>query len=153
MNSIARPSFPRRVLLAGLTTLLALPLFFAPIPLFLVTAPWLLEFREPLASIAMYCSCIGISGAVSLAINRHWLRGTWLTTATTMIGPYLVIAAPPLAVGLMYLGLARNPDRFILGLCSLPLFGVIGPVIFTGAVSLIGGLAHQLRSAPVSGAG
>jgi hypothetical protein len=153
MNKIARPRFPRRVLVAGLTSLLALPLFFVPIPLFLVAAPWLMEISEPLASVAMYSSCIGLSGAVSLAINRHWLRGTWLATATTMIGPYLVLAAPPLALGLVYLRLARNPDRFILGLCSLPLFGVIGPVIFAGVVSLIGGLAHRLRSAPVSGAG
>ena len=60
-----------------------------------------------------------------------------------MIGPYLVIAALPLALGLVYLGLARNPDRFILGLWVLPLFGVAGPVIFAGAISLVGVLTSR----------
>ena len=153
MNRITPPRFPRRVLVAALTSLLALPLFFVPIPLFLVAAPWFVEIREPLASVVMYGFCIGLSGAVGLAINRQWLRGTWVTTATTMLGPYLVLAVLPLTVGLVYLGIAKHSNRFVLGLCALPLFGVIGPAILAGAISVIGALAHRLRSAPVAGAG
>src|SRR5437867_11400948 len=126
MNNGVRPRFRRRLLVASLTSLLALPLFFVPIPLFLVAAPWLLEIGEPFASVAMYGSCIGLSGAVSFAINRYWLRGTWLATATTMIGPYFIVGALWLALGLVHLGLARNPDHFIIRLHLLPLFGLIG---------------------------
>jgi hypothetical protein len=138
VNNIGQPRFPRRVLAAGLTSLLALPLFFVPVPLFL-----LMEIREPLATIAMYACSIGLSGAVSLAINRHWLGGTWSATGATMIGPYLVLAGLPLALGLAYLALARSPDRFIVGLCTLPLLGVAGPVIFAGTLWLIAVLARR----------
>jgi hypothetical protein len=133
MDQILRPRFPRRVIVAGVTSLVALPLFFVPVPLFLFV-----EIREPLGSVAMYGCGIGLSGVVGLAINRHWLKETWWAIGRTMIGPYLLIATLPLALGSLYFGLARTPDRFILSLCALPLFGVAGPVICAGAISLIG---------------
>jgi len=141
MDKMARPRFPRRVLAAGLTSLLAVPLFFVPVPLFVF-----MEIREPFATVAMYGCAIGLSGVVSVLIKRHWLRETWLATGAAMIGPYLVVGGLPVSLGLLYLVLAGSQDRFIVGLLVLPLLGVIGPVLVAGALSLIAVAAHRRKS-------
>jgi len=95
----------------------------------------------------MYGSCLALSGVACLALNRFWLRATWSATADTMIGPYLLVGAVPLAVGAMYLGLARNPDGFILYLCVLPALGAIGPVS-VAVVVWLGSRVLRWRGAP-----
>jgi hypothetical protein len=102
---------------------------------------------------ALYGSSLALSGMVCLALNRFWLRRTWSATADTMIGPYLLVGAVPLAIGAMYLGLARNPDGFILYLYVLPALGAIGPVSVAVVVWLGSRVLRWRGAPPISRAG
>jgi hypothetical protein len=155
-NTAERPSFKQRLFLAARTSLKGMFLFFIPVGLFLLAAPWVLALSEPLASVAMYGSCLVFSGVACLGLNRRSLGLTWSATAATMIGPYLVVGGLPFGAGLLHLGFSPNPIGFIhtwFNLYALPMYGAIGPVVVAGIILLFGRLGgwREARSVAKTG--